>query len=74
MAECGLTDMFRHFYPDMTDEYTWWSYRAGARPRNVGRRLDYFMLTEELVGRVKGFRHRQDIMGSDHCPVELTFE
>ena len=71
MQECELTDMYRHFYPDTIDEYTWWSIRSGARARNVGRRLDYFMLTPDLVKRTKSIRHRQDIMGSDHCPVEL---
>ncbi|USN55535.1 MAG: hypothetical protein H6765_02860 [Candidatus Peribacteria bacterium] len=45
MEVCGLQDMFRYFHPDQTDEYTWWSYRAAARERNVGRRLDYFMVS-----------------------------
>lgn len=62
MIACGLTDVFRYFFPDATDEYTRWSYRAGARQRNVGRRLDYFMVSEKTLDRVKGFRHRQDIM------------
>lgn len=74
MQECGLTDMFRHFYPDKLDEYTWWSYRGGARQRNVGRRIDYFMLSAWLMDRAVSFRHRQDIMGSDHCPVELVLQ
>jgi len=74
MQACGLTDMFRHYNPDQTDEYTWRSYRAGARDRNVGRRIDYFMLTEWLLDRAVSFRHRQDIFGSDHCPVELNLE
>lgn len=72
MQECKLTDMFRHFHPEMVDEYTWWSYRAGARARNVWRRIDYFMLSEWLVNRASSFRHRQDILWSDHCPIELV--
>lgn len=74
MKDCGLVDVFRHLYPDQTDQYTWRSYRAWARPRNVGRRLDYAMLSDDLVGRVLSYRHRQDIMGSDHCPVELVLQ
>lgn len=71
MQTCGLTDMFRHFEPEKLDEYTRWSYRAGARARNVWRRIDYFMLSAWLLDKATSFRHRQDIMGSDHCPVEL---
>lgn len=74
MEECKLTDMFRHFHPDMIDEYTRWSYRAWARARNVWRRIDYFMLSEGLLHRAQSFRHRQDIMGSDHCPIELVIK
>lgn len=74
MQICGLTDIFRYLYPEKLDEYTWWSYRAWARARNVWRRIDYFMLTDWLLDRVQSFRHRQDIMGSDHCPVELMIE
>jgi len=71
MQTCGLTDMFRHFSPETLDEYTWWSYRAWARARNVWRRIDYFMLSEGLRDKAVSCTHRQDIMGSDHCPVEL---
>lgn len=74
MQSCGLSDMFRHFNPDTIDEYTWWSYRAGARARNVWRRIDYFMLSDWLLDRAVSFRHRQDIMWSDHCPVELVID
>lgn len=74
MRECGLVDVFRHFYPDQTEQYTRWSYRAGARPRNVGRRLDYAMVSDDLVDSLVSFRHRQDIMGSDHCPIELVLQ
>jgi exodeoxyribonuclease-3 len=74
MKECNLTDVFRHLNPEKVDEYTWWSYRSAARERNVGRRIDYFMLSEGLMGRIQDFRHRQDIFGSDHCPVELVLK
>ena len=74
MQTCGLTDMFRHFSPDALDEYTRWSYRAGARARNVWRRIDYFMLSEWLLKKAISCTHRQDILGSDHCPVELIID
>ncbi len=64
-------DVFRYFYPDKTDAYTWWSYRAGARPRNVGWRLDYFIVNKWFIDRVKGIEHLTDVMGSDHCPIML---
>lgn len=66
----GLVDIFRHKNPNKKDEYTWWSYRAiGARARNVGWRIDYAVCTEELLPKIKSFSHRQDIEGSDHCPL-----
>ena len=74
MEECGLTDVYRHFHPDRLDEYTWWSYRSAARARNVWRRIDYFMVSEGLLDKVTAFRHRQDIMWSDHCPVEMEID
>jgi len=74
MKTCGLTDMFRHFSPEKLDEYTWWSYRAGARARNVWRRIDYFMLSEGLMDNAVSCTNRQDILGSDHCPVELILD
>jgi len=74
LEEAGLVDTFRHFYPEKTDEYTRWSCRAWARPRNVWRRLDCFMVQKELIERVESFNHRQDIMGSDHCPVQIVLK
>lgn len=68
----GLVDTFRYLNPDKKDEYTWWSYRAGARPRNVGWRLDCFMVDKTCCDKIVSFQHRQDVMGSDHCPVELV--
>ncbi len=71
MDECHLVDAFRHCYPDRTDAYTRWSYRAGARPRNVWRRLDYMMVDTRLVDRITTCEHADTVMGSDHCPVRL---
>ncbi len=70
----GFVDTFRHFYPDKTDAYTWWSYRAGARGKNVGWRIDYFLVSEAFLPSVKSAFIWNQIMGSDHCPVgiELT--
>lgn len=70
-VENGLVDTFRHFYPEET-KYSWWSYRAGARARNVGWRIDYFLCSSSLLPQVKSAAILNDVMGSDHCPVELT--
>jgi exodeoxyribonuclease-3 len=68
----GFTDTFRHFYPDQTGIYSWWSYRGGARSRNAGWRIDYFVTSTALDGKLQDAVIHDDIMGSDHCPVELT--
>ncbi|MCB5234780.1 MAG: exodeoxyribonuclease III [Candidatus Cloacimonetes bacterium] len=73
IVEHGWADTFRHFNPQ-PDEYSWWSYRAGARARNVGWRIDYFFVNQEHLGIVKKAGIRQDIMGSDHCPVYVEIE
>lgn len=70
--KAGMVDSFRHFYPDKEGEYTWWTYRNNCRERNIGWRLDYFMVNEDFISHLKDCKHRPDIMGSDHCPVELT--
>ncbi|MBS2213318.1 exodeoxyribonuclease III [Carboxylicivirga mesophila] len=67
----GFKDTFRHFYPDVTDKYSWWSYRAGARGKNVGWRIDYFLASEGFLPQLKGAFILNDIMGSDHCPVGI---
>ena len=67
--ESGLVDSFRYFYPDKTDEYSWWSYRGGARDRNVGWRIDYCLTSKSL--KIKDAGIMQEVMGSDHCPVWL---
>jgi len=67
----GFKDTFRHFYPDVTDKYSWWSYRAGARGKNVGWRIDYFLASESILPQLKNAFILHDIMGSDHCPVGI---
>ncbi|SHE40965.1 exodeoxyribonuclease-3 [Tissierella praeacuta DSM 18095] len=71
LLESGFIDTFRHFYPDKEDAYTWWSYMRQARDRNVGWRIDYFIVSEILADRIKSAAIHSDVMGSDHCPVEL---
>lgn len=67
----GFVDTFRALYPDVTGAYTWWSYQRRARDTNAGWRIDYFIVSERLRGAVHDSRIRADVMGSDHCPVEL---
>ena len=67
----GLIDTFRHIHPDKTDAYSWWSYRGGARDRNVGWRIDYFLTSESILDRVKSAEIIADMHGSDHCPVAI---
>ena len=71
--EHGFVDIFRQRNPDK-EQYSWWSYRAGARARNVGWRIDYFLISENLVPRVKDALVRDDVLGSDHCPIVLEIE
>ena len=68
----GFTDTFRHFYPDMTDIYSWWSYRFKAREKNAGWRIDYFICSERLNDNLVSAKIHTDILGSDHCPVEVV--
>lgn len=67
-------DVFRHLYPTATDQYTRRSYRAGAKPNNVGRRLDYACVSKHLSDKIVNFRHFPDIAGSDHCPIMLEID
>lgn len=67
----GFTDVFRTLNPDLSDSYTWWSYRAGARERNVGWRIDYFIVSNKIVSDVKKSRIHSEIFGSDHCPISI---
>jgi len=68
----GFIDSFRHFYPEQTGIYSWWSYRFSARAKNAGWRIDYFGVSERLKDRLQDARILTDVLGSDHCPVELT--
>ena len=70
----GYIDTFRYFYPDAEQVYSWWSYRFQARQRNAGWRLDYFMVSESLKDAVADAKIHTEILGSDHCPVELVIE
>lgn len=72
LLESGFVDSYRHFYPDTEGVYSWWSYRFQARTRNTGWRIDYFLVSEQIKERMLGAAIHTDILGSDHCPVELT--
>ena len=71
LLDAGFTDTFRSLYPDRRDAYSWWSYRAAARERNVGWRIDYFVVSDRLCDSIKDAYILPEIMGSDHCPVGL---
>ena len=71
LLAAGFTDSFRFLYPDRTDAYSWWSYRMRARERNVGWRIDYFVISDRLREKVRDAYILPEIMGSDHCPVGL---
>ena len=71
LLNAGFIDSFRYLYPMQTDAYTWWSYMMRVRERNIGWRIDYFILSESLSNKIKDVQIHSDIMGSDHCPVLL---
>lgn len=70
----GFVDTFRHFYPDQTGAYSWWSYRANARANNTGWRIDYFIVSQSLVPNLKSAFICPEVYGSDHCPVGIEIE
>lgn len=74
VKRAGFIDTFRYFYPDVEGIYSWWSYRFSARAKNAGWRIDYFCVSDSLKDRLKDARILTDILGSDHCPVELEME
>jgi exodeoxyribonuclease-3 len=74
LLENGFVDSFRHLYPDKTDAYSWWSYRFSARAKNVGWRIDYFVVSQRLANKIREATIHPDIMGSDHCPVGLELD
>ena len=71
LLEAGFIDSFRYLYPERTDAYTWWSYMNKVRARNIGWRIDYFVVSEILAPSIKNASIHHDVMGSDHCPVVL---
>ncbi len=71
LMENGFIDTFRYFYPDKTEAYSWWSYMFKAREKNAGWRIDYFVVSRSLAGRLEDAAIHSEVMGSDHCPVEL---
>lgn len=70
----GFIDTFRYFYPDLKDIYSWWSYRFNARKNNAGWRIDYFVVSKALEDRLESAKIHTEILGSDHCPVELVIK
>ena len=71
LLDSGFTDTFRHLYPDVTGAYTWWSYMFNSRAKNAGWRIDYFVASNRLASKITNAAIHADVMGSDHCPVEL---
>ncbi|MCR4840779.1 MAG: exodeoxyribonuclease III [Lachnospiraceae bacterium] len=71
LLNAGFTDAFRYLYPDKAGAYTWWSYRMNARAKDVGWRIDYFVVSDSVKENIKEFIIHKDVFGSDHCPVEL---
>ena len=74
LLDAGFVDTFRYLHGDVTDRYSWWSYRFHARDKNVGWRIDYFIVSQRLKDKVKAADIRDNIFGSDHCPVYLELE
>lgn len=73
LLDAGFTDSFRYKYPDVTGAYSWWSYRAKARQNNAGWRIDYFVVSNSAKDKIADAKIHAEILGSDHCPVELDF-
>ncbi|NLY20997.1 MAG: exodeoxyribonuclease III [Tissierellia bacterium] len=74
LLSAGFVDSFRYFYPELEDQYTWWSYITKARSRNAGWRIDYFVVSEKFIDNVEDAKIASDVMGSDHCPVVLELK
>ena len=74
LLHAGFVDSFRFLYPDKTDSYSWWSYMGKAREKNVGWRIDYFIVSEDIKDKIKEAMIYPEVMGSDHCPVGLIIE
>ncbi len=74
LLDAGFVDTYRYFYPDKKDAYTWWSYFSNARERNIGWRIDYFLVSDELKTKLKDAIIHDQVFGSDHCPVGLVLD
>ena len=74
LLSSGFTDSFRHFYPTLQGAYSWWSYRFHAREKNVGWRIDYFLVSDRLQPNLKSATILNQVIGSDHCPVQIELE
>ena len=74
LLNSGFVDSFRFLYPDKKDVYSWWSYMGRAREKNIGWRIDYFVVSEKIKEKIKGAKIYPEIYGSDHCPVELDID
>lgn len=74
LLQAGFVDSYRYFYPEKKEIYSWWSYRTRARERNIGWRIDYFIVSERMTGALISATIHNEIYGSDHCPVELVID
>ena len=74
LLDAGFIDTFRYFHPDEEFHYTWWSYRAGVREKNIGWRIDYFIVSASFIDNVVSSTIYKDILGSDHCPVGIEIK
>ena len=74
LLEKGFVDSFRYLYPEKENCYTWWSYMMKAREKNVGWRIDYFITSNSIKNKIKESKIHSEVMGSDHCPIELDID
>lgn len=74
LLDAGFVDSFRHLHPDCKDTYSWWSYRGRAREKNVGWRIDYFVVSRRIADKITSAAIHPDVTGSDHCPVSIEIE
>ena len=74
LLEAGFTDSFRHIYPELENKYSWWSYMGHAREKNVGWRIDYFIVSNDIQDKIKDAYIFDNVLGSDHCPVGLDID
>ena len=74
LLNSGFIDTFRYLYPDKKDAYSWWSYMANARSKNIGWRIDYFLVSDSLKDKIEDAKILDDVFGSDHCPVTLDIK